>query len=560
MVDLSPYYDAAGARFGLSPAFVRAYAQAESQANPNAVGPLTRHGWRAQGAMQMAPATYAEMAKKHGLGGDPKNPADNVMAGAAYLRQLIDEFGPESETVALAWNAGPGYARQYLAGKKGMPQQTRELYGRIQNNLRDWRPHAGTAMMGAPAGGASGPKTPLPARMAAALKDPALVSAAGVAPVNFGGLLGGNEPPKAGGGGATGVMGLLDDDDAMTGALAALAPLTGRSAQPVSMGQVLAALGGGVTAGRQAGVKRRRDALFENMALAQFMGGQQEAAARKAAAAAYADKLEAAGQGELAAAVRANPDALKEIVQQQAKSAYPDALKPGDRFKAVGDALVDVTTGQPVYQGGEAALKAEKSLFDKEHTLRAGFDHLQPIKNFREVIPIYQSAVDAFARDNKAADLNIVYGLAKIMDPASVVRESEMEMAVKTGSPAESLMGLFNSIVGGSRLTEDQRRNLLQEATSRMQGHKSVYDQFAQSYGKMAADFGLDASRVVMPMPGLPAWPPAGSPAGPAVAPAAPPSPPAATPAPRAMLGGRIIVVQDGRWVFEDDGQPVPTP
>lgn len=556
---LSPVFGAAARRFGVPENLLRAYAMGESAGDPSAVGPPTRHGWRAQGLMQMAPGTYAEMAKAHGLGADPMNPTDNVTAGAAYLRQLTDEFGKYgSDVVTLAWNAGPGYAREYLAGRRAMPDQTRALSARIGRNLGAGR-----------AGGDPG-ATPLPSAATAAATAAAPITPPAASPV---GLAGGATPPAGllggmddGSGAAAGPAGLLGDQDALDGALAALAPLAGTTTRPIAPAQVLAALAGGVDQGREAGRQRRRDRLIGDVQLAGLLDKAGSGARARALVEDYAKRLEAGGQPELAAAVRADPSVMGTIAGQQAKTAYPDPLKPGDRFRTAGDAVIDVTTGKPIYDGGGD--KAEKERFAKEHTLRAGFDNLQPIKNYRETLPIFQSMVDAMGRDSQAADLNLVYGLAKVMDPASVVRESETEMVVKTGSPAERLMGQFNAVVGGARLTPAQRADLMVEARSRLSGHKSLYDELATNYTDIARNYGLDPASVVTRIPepdisasGAPRSTGAAAPAlmGTSSRPASTSSSsPTTNSAQRAVLNGRVITARDGRWVYEDDGSPVP--
>lgn len=62
--------------------------------------------------------------------------------------------------------------------------------------------------------------------------------------------------------------------------------------------------------------------------------------------------------------------------------------------------------------------------------------------------------------DSKVSDLAFVYGVAKALDPASVVRESEGQMIVDSQGVAPSLLGQINSIVGGGALTPEKRREL----------------------------------------------------------------------------------------------------
>jgi soluble lytic murein transglycosylase-like protein len=76
---------------------VRAVVQVESAFDPAARSPRG-----ALGLMQLMPATIREFGVS-----DPFDPADNVRAGVAYLRQLLDRY-KNNETLALAaYNAGP---------------------------------------------------------------------------------------------------------------------------------------------------------------------------------------------------------------------------------------------------------------------------------------------------------------------------------------------------------------------------------------------------------------------------------------------------------------------
>ena len=56
------------------------------------------------------------------LGGNPYDPRDNILAGAAYLREMHDRYG--SPGFLAAYNAGPGRYEEYLAGRP-LPAETR---------------------------------------------------------------------------------------------------------------------------------------------------------------------------------------------------------------------------------------------------------------------------------------------------------------------------------------------------------------------------------------------------------------------------------------------------
>ena len=88
---------------GVRPALVRAVVQVESAFDPNA---RSRKG--ALGLMQLMPAT----ARQFGVT-NPFNPNENVRAGVAYLRQLLDRYGNNEELALAAYNAGPGAVAKY---------------------------------------------------------------------------------------------------------------------------------------------------------------------------------------------------------------------------------------------------------------------------------------------------------------------------------------------------------------------------------------------------------------------------------------------------------------
>jgi soluble lytic murein transglycosylase-like protein len=77
---------------------VRAVMQVESAFNPYAKSPKG-----ALGLMQLMPATLLQFGVRNAF-----NPAENVRAGVAYLRQLLDRYSNNEELALAAYNAGPG--------------------------------------------------------------------------------------------------------------------------------------------------------------------------------------------------------------------------------------------------------------------------------------------------------------------------------------------------------------------------------------------------------------------------------------------------------------------
>jgi len=91
--------------------------QFESAGDGRAVSPKG-----ALGLMQIMPGTWVELSVRYGLGIDPFDPHDNIMAGAAYLREMHDRFG--SAGVLAAYHAGPLRYEQHLVTGKSLPSET----------------------------------------------------------------------------------------------------------------------------------------------------------------------------------------------------------------------------------------------------------------------------------------------------------------------------------------------------------------------------------------------------------------------------------------------------
>ncbi len=107
----------ASRRFGVPITWIRAVMRAESAGEPRA---LSSAG--AMGLMQIMPATWADLRARYGLGRDPYDPRDNILAGTAYLRELHNRYG--SPGFLAAYNAGPGRYEESLSGRP-LPAETR---------------------------------------------------------------------------------------------------------------------------------------------------------------------------------------------------------------------------------------------------------------------------------------------------------------------------------------------------------------------------------------------------------------------------------------------------
>lgn len=104
------FIDEASRRFGVPAYWIRAVLEFESAGDARAKSPKG-----AMGLMQIMPETWAELRLRYGLGNDPYDPHDNILAGSGYLRELHDRYG--SPGFLAAYNAGPARYEEHLAGR-----------------------------------------------------------------------------------------------------------------------------------------------------------------------------------------------------------------------------------------------------------------------------------------------------------------------------------------------------------------------------------------------------------------------------------------------------------
>ncbi|KFC62050.1 Lytic transglycosylase [Devosia sp. LC5] len=115
----------ASQRFGIPEPWIRAVLRAESAGDMRAVSSAG-----AMGLMQIMPDTWAELRLRHGLGRDPFDPRDNILAGTAYLREMLDRYGNIAAMLA-AYNAGPGRYDEHLATGRSLPAETRAYVAQL---------------------------------------------------------------------------------------------------------------------------------------------------------------------------------------------------------------------------------------------------------------------------------------------------------------------------------------------------------------------------------------------------------------------------------------------
>jgi soluble lytic murein transglycosylase-like protein len=104
-------------RFRVPARLIHAVMRIESGGNEHATSCLG-----AMGLMQVMPGTWVELSLRYGLGLDPFDPHDNILAGAAHLKEMYDRLG--STGFLAAYHAGPLRYEQQVATGRALPPET----------------------------------------------------------------------------------------------------------------------------------------------------------------------------------------------------------------------------------------------------------------------------------------------------------------------------------------------------------------------------------------------------------------------------------------------------
>src|SRR3990167_5420445 len=198
-------------------------------------------------------------------------------------------------------------------------------------------------------------------------------------------------------------------------------------------------------------------------------------------------------EGLLATAAQTNPQiGLGGLVDlEKTRQPAPFTLSPGQtRFDP---------QGNPVAFGGadpEMARKQSDERIKNANIYRDEYNALT--KDFRIVNDSYQR-IEASVKDPSAAgDLSLIFNYMKMLDPNSVVRESEFATAAATGSYGERVQGMVNKIMSGQRLSDDVRKDFEDRASLLYKAQGKNVDQLTKQYTGLAQRAGVNPKDVIV--------------------------------------------------------------
>lgn len=124
-------------------------------------------------------------------------------------------------------------------------------------------------------------------------------------------------------------------------------------------------------------------------------------------------------------------------------------------------------------------------------------DYEQRSKDFYTIRDAYNKIVSAAKNPSAAGDMALLFGYMKLLDPNSVVRETEYATAQNAGSIPETIRARYNAAVNGKKLDEAQRKDFVDRSKKVFETSKQQQDVLKKDFESRAVKYGVPTDLVV---------------------------------------------------------------
>lgn len=179
-----------------------------------------------------------------------------------------------------------------------------------------------------------------------------------------------------------------------------------------------------------------------------------------------------------------------------------DSLPDGSPLRGLYDsALNKQATHQP---GTSVSVNTGQKGFDNEIKLRSDFRSEPVYKAHQEMSSAYSQIQQSLKQGTPSGDLAGATKIMKLLDPGSVVRESELGMAMAATGLLDRAQNYANMVATGQKLTPQQRVEFQGLADALYSESVKAYNSKRDEYTGIANDYGMNPSRIAGPASAMP--------------------------------------------------------
>ena len=165
-------------------------------------------------------------------------------------------------------------------------------------------------------------------------------------------------------------------------------------------------------------------------------------------------------------------------------------------IKAKQDYIAKMTTHQPAAQVSVPINLGQKG-FDNTLKLRGDFRGEPVYKAHQEMQSAYSQIQQSLKQASPAGDLAGATKIMKLLDPGSVVRESELGMAMAASGLMDRVVNYADNIIKGTKLTPTQRADFQRLADALFSESVKQYNAKRAEYQGIAERNGLNVQDVL---------------------------------------------------------------
>ena len=188
---------------------------------------------------------------------------------------------------------------------------------------------------------------------------------------------------------------------------------------------------------------------------------------------------------------QAAPTELARLTQER------DALPPGSPLRGAYDAMISKTTTHS--PGNNVSINMGQKGLENEFKLRDGFKGEPVYKAHQEMQAAYSQIRQSLSQATPAGDLAGATKIMKLLDPGSVVRESELGMAMAATGLLDRAQNYANMVITGQKLTPTQRKEFQQLADALYGESVGQFNAKRSEYERLGGEYGLNAGRALGP-------------------------------------------------------------
>jgi hypothetical protein len=191
--------------------------------------------------------------------------------------------------------------------------------------------------------------------------------------------------------------------------------------------------------------------------------------------------------------VVAGPDDPFGMVEGTTYSINPSGVAsvvraPSPGYRGAGGREAPIAGGPQDPAAGENRIRNERELRR---------EYQGATQEYRTVRQAFQKVEASLAQGTGIGDVGGIFGVMKIFDPGSTVREGEAATVQNSGGVPETIRGLYNRVVTGERLTPQQRAEIVAVGRAQFGTYEQSYQDRVTDFTRMANDYGIDPRNIV---------------------------------------------------------------